>query len=117
MNDKTRNGLTERGGTYDALYTALRREESDARISELLQVLRTRGQGPETVATNVMRKLGPQAVARVKRVANARGQHMATGTWQRYRMSRSRRLRLWLRGLQDEAEDLVQRLRSALQRG
>jgi hypothetical protein len=60
------------------------------------------------------RTVGSKAAARVQRIASHRAQHMATGTWQRYRMSRGRRIRLWLRDAQESLEDVLQRLRGAV---
>lgn len=96
---------------FDPLFAALRRQDADTRISELVESLKRKGHAKEAIVGQVMKTVGNKAAARVQRIAAQRAQLMATGTWQRYRMSRSRRLRLWLRDAQESLEDALQRLR------
>lgn len=96
---------------FEPLFVALRRQDGDTRISELVESLKRKGHAKETIVGHVMQAVGSKAAARVQRIAAHRAQHMATGTWQRYRMSRSRRVRLWLRDALESLEDAVQRLR------
>jgi hypothetical protein len=114
MTNNAHSGLVSGDGVFDPLFTALRRQDSDARISELVEALRRKGHARENIAGHVIRAVGSKAAARVQRIASQRAQHMASGTWQRYRMSRSRRIRLWLRDAQESIEDALQRLRGVV---
>jgi hypothetical protein len=102
--------------TFESLFVALRRQEGDARISELVEILKLNGHAKETIVGHVMQAVGVNAAARVQRLVSQRAQHMATGTWQRYRMTRTRRVRLWLRNVQESADEALHRLRMAVGR-
>jgi acyl-CoA synthetase (AMP-forming)/AMP-acid ligase II len=56
---------------------ALRRQEGDARISELVENLKRTGHPRESIVGHVMRAVGSKAAARVQRIASHRAQHLA----------------------------------------
>lgn len=101
MNAQTHSGSQMGAKLYKSLFAALRTEKGDAHINDIIEKLRATGQGTDAITERVMKTLGPNAAVRVKRIAGNRAQHMATGTWQRYRMTRTRRVRLWFRDLLD----------------
>ena len=114
MTNNAHSAQASGDGVFDPLFMALRRQDGDARISELVETLKRKGHARESIVGYVMRAVGSKAAARVQRIASHRAQHMASGTWQRYRMSRNRRIRLWLRDAQESLEDALQRLRGAV---
>ena len=96
---------------FDPLFAALRREESDARIWELMEGLRTRGVSTDDLVARVVKSVGAAAGVRAQKIARNRAQLMATGTMQRYKPSRARRFRRWLRNIQESFGDGISRLR------
>lgn len=111
-NSQSRTPVSD--GTFESLFVALRKQDADARISDLLEILKRKGHAKEMIVGHVMQAVGTNAAARVQRIASLRAQHMATGTWQRYQMSRNRRARLWLRDVQETVEGALHRLRIAV---
>ncbi len=112
---KDKNTITSLQGQsmFEALFVALRREHSDTRILDILDALKGRGYGTDAIVGKVVKSLGPNAAVRVQRlIANA---HLVTRT--RYRMTRTRRFKIWMRGMQDKLEDTTERLRGTFQRG
>lgn len=114
MTSKTFSVERSSDHAFEPLFAALRKQDGDARISQIVENLKRKGHAKETIVGHVMQAVGTNAAARVQRIASHRARHMATGTWQRYRMSRTRRIKLWLRDAQESLEDAVQRLRGAV---
>lgn len=101
---------------FEPLCMSLRKQDGDARISELVDVLKRKGYAQGEILAQVVHAVGSNASVRVQRIAAQRAQHIATGTWQRYRMSRTRRIKLWLRDALASLADALHRLRLAVGR-
>lgn len=86
---------------FEPLFTALRREESDARVWQLMQKLHASGVSTDDVVARVVKSVGAAAGVRAQKLARNRAQLMATGTMQRYKPSRARRFRRWLANLKE----------------
>ena len=110
MTDKKQSQNIVNKGPFSSLFNALRREAGDAKILELVDALKAQGHSTDDIVARVVRGVGNGAGVRVQKVANKRGEFMATGTWKRYKMSRRRRFRLWLRDIHDNIDDAMQRL-------
>jgi len=110
MSENTLTGTLWSQSMFDSLFLALRREASDARLANLLGDLDKKGYGVDAVSVRVMKALGPEAAVRVRRLSAV----AAPASRPRYRMTRMRRLRIWVRDARDTVHDACERLRSAL---
>ncbi len=86
---------------FEPLFAALRRQDSDAKVWELIEILRARGISNDDVVARVVKSVGANAGVRAQKVARNRAQLMATGTMQRYKPSRARRVRRWLNNIKE----------------
>jgi hypothetical protein len=113
MNETTRGKTRAPETAFNALIVALRREHSDARLLELIESIKDKGVSTNAIVARVTTALGPRVAVRVQRlIANA---HLVTRP--RYKMTRTRRVKIWMRGMHDTLEDATQRVFSVFQRG
>jgi hypothetical protein len=100
---------------FDALVVSLRRQQGDERVKELIVDLRRKGYSIDIIATKVVKALGPKAATRVQKLAGVAAP-AAQRQGQGYRLTRSRRLKLWMRDAQDNLEDTFDAVRKAFRR-
>lgn len=101
MNVETNSRTTPNQNAFEPLFAALRRQDSDAKVWELMERLRSSGVSTDDVVARVVKSVGANAGVRAQKLARNRAQLMATGTMQRYKPSRARRFRRWLENLKD----------------
>jgi hypothetical protein len=117
MNEDTQSGTLWSQSMFDALVVSLRRQQGDDRVKELIADLRRKGYSIDVITSKVVKALGPKAASRVQKLAGgARAPAAPARSSQPYRVSRGRRLKLWMRDAQDSLEDAVDAVRRAMRR-
>jgi hypothetical protein len=101
MNLEGQTRTSQEQTAFESLFAALRRQDSDTKVSELIEGLRARGISNDDVVARVAKSVGANAGVRTQKLARNRAQLMATGTMQRYKPSRARRFRRWLQNIKE----------------
>lgn len=101
MNLERQSRAGQDQSAFEPLFAALRRQDSDAKVWELMEGLRARGISTDDVVTRVVKSVGANAGVRAQKLVRNRAQLMATGTMQRYKPSRARRFRRWLQRIKE----------------
>ena len=113
MTDQNKSQNLHKQRPFAPLFHALRREADDEHVLEMVEALKAQGHSTDTIIANVVKKIGAPAGIRVQKIASRRAQYMATGTWKRYKKSRTRWFRVWMRDIQDSFGDAMERFRRA----
>lgn len=101
MNLEGQSRTSQDQTAFESLFAALRRQDSDAKIWELMDGLRARGISNDDVVARIAKSVGANAGVRAQKLTRNRAQLMATGTMQRYKPSRARRFRRWLQNIKE----------------